>query len=276
MTDSKKRNLIIFLSVIALLLAGVLCSEVHKRSMERELRDQIGVYALQNEAAAAKIRAEMNALKASADAYDAHKAELSERVTRYLSDYNAALLVLVNQSHPLPPDYAPQLVRLDDKYLIDRRCAAELIRMIDDCRAAGNHPVLCSAYRTQEYQQELYDNKIKRLLAAGYNPDDTPSLAAQSVAPPGTSEHQLGLAVDIRDEYNVYLDESQERTGTQKWLMANCTDYGFLLRYPNGSSEITGIIYEPWHYRYVGKAAAKEITERGVTLEEYLQFPEGT
>ena len=276
MNDSKKRNLIIILSVAALLLVGVLLSETYKRSMERALRVQISSYALKNEAAAVKIRAEMNTLKASADAYDAHRAELSERMTKYLTDYNKALLTLVNPSHALPPDYAPHLVRLDDKYLIDRRCAAELIRMIDDCRAAGNHPVLCSAYRTQEYQQELYDNKIKRLLAAGYSLDDAPGIAAQSVAPPGTSEHQLGLAVDIIDEYNVNLDESQERTGTQKWLMANCTDYGFILRYPNGSSEITGIIYEPWHYRYVGKAIAKEITERGVTLEEYLQFPGGT
>ena len=91
------------------------------------------------------------------------------------------------------------------------------------------------------------------------------------VAVPGTSEHQLGLALDIVDADNQLLDESQENTAVQKWLMEHSWEYGFILRYPNDKSEITGIIYEPWHYRYVGKEDAEKIHSQGVCLEEYLQ-----
>ena len=95
--------------------------------------------------------------------------------------------------------------------------------------------------------------------------------AAKSVALPGTSEHQLGLSMDILDVDNPDLDNSQEWTPTQQWLMKHCYEYGFILRYPNGTSELTGIIYEPWHYRYVGRAVAEEITSLGITLEEYVE-----
>ena len=88
---------------------------------------------------------------------------------------------------------------------------------------------------------------------------------------PGTSAHQLGLAVDIVDLSNQNLNESQEDTAVQKWLMENSWRYGFILRYPNDKSDVTGIVYEPWHYRYVGKEAAKEIYGQGICLEEYLE-----
>ena len=92
------------------------------------------------------------------------------------------------------------------------------------------------------------------------------------MAIPGTSEHQLGLAVDIIDNRNWNLNESQAQMPTQKWLMEHSWRYGWILRYPNEKSEITGIIYEPWHYRYVGKEIAAEIHDLGVCLEEYLQM----
>ena len=110
-----------------------------------------------------------------------------------------------------------------------------------------------------------------RLLGEGVAYDQAPVVAARSVAVPGTSEHQLGLAVDIIDELYVNLDYWQQFTSVQQWLMANCSDYGFILRYPNEKSEITGIIFEPWHYRYVGVSTAKAIEESGLTLEEYLE-----
>ena len=95
------------------------------------------------------------------------------------------------------------------------------------------------------------------------------------MAVPGTGEHELGLAADLMDESYPYLDEEQENTPTQRWLMENSWRYGFILRYPNGSTEITGILYEPWHYRYVGRGPAEEICRMGVTLEEYLLAREG-
>ena len=94
--------------------------------------------------------------------------------------------------------------------------------------------------------------------------------AARIVARPGTREHQLGYAVDITDSGYRKLNKDQEKTATQQWLMANCRDYGFIVRYPTGTTNITGIIYEPWHYRYVGVELAAELKESGITLEEYL------
>ena len=186
------------------------------------------------------------------------------------------LLTLVNPWHKLPEDWETELQLVNDDgdewQYIDTRCADALLQMLADCAEAGNDPYICSGYRTMEKQQYLFNNKIARLVAAGTDPKDAPEIAAQSVAIPGTSEHQLGLAADIIDLNYPYLDEGQEQTPTQKWLMENSWKYGFILRYPNGSSDITGIIYEPWHYRYVGLDAAKEIYDLGVTLEEYLDM----
>lgn len=187
------------------------------------------------------------------------------------------LLILVNPWNKLPEDYQPELEEIpqadtEDPLYVDVRCAEALRQMIADCKEAGNYPYICSAYRSLEKQQFLFNNKIRRLVLEGVDPDEAPEIAAMSVAKPNTSEHQLGLAVDIIDFFYTNLDKGQEETSTQQWLMENSWRYGFILRYPNGSSEITGIIYEPWHYRYVGEEAAAEIYELGVTLEEYLDM----
>ena len=179
-------------------------------------------------------------------------------------------LRLVNPWHAMPADYAPELTDIGGGQAVDARCADALLEMLEDCRSAGLSPVVCSSYRTWETQQALYDNKIARVMAEGYSEADAPAVAATVVAVPGTSEHQLGLAVDIVDAGYMEMDEAQEQTAVQQWLMAHCQEYGFILRYPTGKSETTGIIYEPWHYRYVGREAAQEITARGICLEEYL------
>ena len=190
-----------------------------------------------------------------------------------------SLLMLVNAEHPLPEDYAPELVQVEDKdgrtYQLDVRCAQAFWDMMADCAAAGGEPYICSGFRLRRDQEELYQDKIKRLIEGGTDPEEAPEEAAKTVAVPGTSEHESGLAADLIDESYPYLDELQEQTPTQKWLMENSWRYGFILRYPNGTTEQTGIIYEPWHYRYVGERYAGEIFRMGVTLEEYLQRREG-
>ena len=189
------------------------------------------------------------------------------------------LLLLVNRWNELSEDYAPELelvAELDGRrYELDRRCSEALWDMLADCAAAGGHPYICSAYRSAEDQQKLYQDKVRRLEKDGVSREEAPELAAESVALPGTSEHQLGLAVDIIDEEYPFLDEGQEETATQIWLMENSWRYGFILRYPNGTTEQTGIIYEPWHYRYVGREYAEEIHRMDLTLEEYLLRREG-
>ncbi len=180
------------------------------------------------------------------------------------------LLTLVNPWNELPEDWQVDLVTLSNGLQIDRRCYDALQEMMDACREAGYEPLICSAYRTQETQQDLFNNKVAKLEAEGKSHDEAVQEAGTVVAVPGTSEHQLGLTVDVVDVNNQNLTEEQEKTPTQKWLMANSWRYGFIHRYPNSKSDITGIIYEPWHYRYVGKDAAQEIFNKGITLEEYL------
>ena len=193
---------------------------------------------------------------------------------------NPELLMLVNPWNPLPEGYEPEIefvYRLQGRdYWLDTRCVADFKLMMNDCRAAGAQPYLCSAHRTWEKQEQLFNEKIRNLVwEEHYAWENAPAVAAQTVAVPGTSEHQLGLAVDIIDWEHPYLDEEQENTRSQIWLMEHCWDYGFILRYPNGTTELTGIIYEPWHYRYVGQPYAQEIHRMGLTLEEYLTLRQG-
>lgn len=179
-------------------------------------------------------------------------------------------LVVVNRWHPISETYKISLTQLRNNQPVDERCYPDLQAMMDDCRRAGLSPLICSSYRTWEKQTLLYQNKVAQLIREGYPEAEAKKEASTSNAIPGTSEHQLGLAVDIVDNSNQRLDETQEDTAVQKWLLENSWKYGFILRYPAGKSEITGIIYEPWHYRYVGKEAAKEIYEQRICLEEYL------
>ena len=180
-------------------------------------------------------------------------------------------LCLVNPWHPLPEGYQPQLTQVENGHQVDSRCAADLEAMLADCRAAGHTPLLCSSYRTQEKQTQLYNNLVQKQIARGNSRSEAMAKAAKEVAVPGTSEHQLGLAVDIVDTQNQVLNRAQEDTAVQQWLMEHCWEYGFILRYPSDKEAVTGIVYEPWHYRYVGLQAARTIHEQGLCLEEYLQ-----
>ena len=185
---------------------------------------------------------------------------------------NGQHLPFVNPWHFLPEDYTVELTPINDTHKIASIAYQDYLDMMADCEAAGFVPAVCSSYRTQEYQDGLYQNRIKRYVDEGYSEEEATELAGKSVAIPGTSEHQLGLALDIVDNKNWKLDESQADMPTQKWLMENSWRYGWILRYPNEKSEITGIIYEPWHYRYVGKTIAKEIYDLDICLEEYLEM----
>lgn len=180
-------------------------------------------------------------------------------------------LLLVNRTHPIPDNFAIETTPLVNGQAVDSRVYQELQNMMDAARAKGLEPLICSSYRTMEKQASLYNAQVQSCLNQGYPREEAQRQAAIWVAPPGTSEHQLGLAVDIVAASYQLLDEEQENTPEQKWLMKHCAEYGFILRYPTDKSDITGIGYEPWHYRYVGKKAAKEIMERGICLEEYLE-----
>lgn len=182
------------------------------------------------------------------------------------------LLLLVNPWTPLPEDFLPgELVPVQNDQAVDARAYPDLQDMLQDMSQAGLSPLICSSYRSQERQQELYDNKVQRVMAEGVSLEAAQAEAARWVARPGTSEHQTGLAVDIVSLSNQMLDETQESTPEFQWLAENAWKYGFILRYPSDKSEKTGIAYEPWHFRFVGKEAAEEMHDLGLCLEEYLE-----
>ena len=183
-------------------------------------------------------------------------------------------LKLVNRDHPMTetdvPEVSTETVDTNG-YQVDVRIMQDLETMFADARAAGRNPMICSAFREWDMQVSLYENKITRVMQEeGLSYEEAAVKAATVVAKPDTSEHQIGLALDIVSSEYQELDEAQMETEDQKWLMENSWKYGFILRYPMDKSEITGVIFEPWHYRYVGKRAAKEITEQNLTLEEYV------
>lgn len=182
------------------------------------------------------------------------------------------LLLLVNPWTPLPEDFLPgELVPVQNDQAVDARAYPDLQNMLQDMSQAGLSPLICSSYRSQERQQELYDNKVQRVMDEGASLEAAQAEAARWVARPGTSEHQTGLAVDIVSLSNQMLDETQESTPEFQWLAENAWKYGFILRYPSDKSEKTGIAYEPWHFRFVGKEAAEEMHDLGLCLEEYLE-----
>ena len=171
-------------------------------------------------------------------------------------------LVLVNSTHPLPEDFSIQTAEMPGGETVDARIADPLTQMLDACAAAGYHPFVRSGFRTRETQQAILNNRIKDYEAEGLSLERARDAALDWVALPGTSEHELGLAVDINDENGD--------TGMYDWLAEHAHEYGFIQRYPPEKSSITGISHEPWHYRYVGEEAATAIYEEGITLEEYL------
>ena len=187
-------------------------------------------------------------------------------------DPSAWNLLLVNPWNRIPGDFTVRLKTLGIGHKVDERIAWDLQRMIGDAKKEGFSLIIISSYRTMEKQTSLYHNLVNKYVNQGKGREEAKRLAAQWVAIPGTSEHQLGLALDIVSRNYQDLNKKQEDTAEQKWLMENSYRYGFILRYPNGKTEVTGIGYEPWHYRYVGMEAAKYIFEKNITLEEYLQL----
>lgn len=180
-------------------------------------------------------------------------------------------LILVNYQHPIPDDYSVLLIQLKNDQSVDERIYPELQDMMDAAKVDGIYPLISSSYRTTEMQETLYLEKVEEYKNKGYLNNKAEQLAQMWVALPGTSEHQIGLAVDIGVDHSQILNGSQSSSDVHQWLMANSYKYGFILRYPEGKTDITGVNYEPWHYRYVGKEVAKEITEKGICLEEYLE-----
>lgn len=192
-----------------------------------------------------------------------------------ITDTNVAWnLILVNPKNKLPSSFKVATSKVTAKYTTGDRDYYFDSRAIDDlhamCQAALDDGVrlsICSTYRTYDYQKNLYEKRVKRCMnEEGLSEAAARVKAATIVAIAGTSEHNLGLAVDF---YPV--TEQFEKTEQYKWLNKHAEEYGFIMRYPTSKKEITGIIYEPWHYRYVGKDVALEMKSKGICFEEYCE-----
>ena len=178
-------------------------------------------------------------------------------------------MILVNRDYILPDGYKPELAPCitsdPDSLKLDYRVAPYYNEMYLAALEDGITLTPVSGYRSVERQKNNFENKIQKYMNDGYGKIEATQMAATIILPPGTSEHNAGLAMDICSLY-----ESFENTDEFKWLSENAADYGFILRYPEDKQDITKIIYEPWHWRYVGVEAAKAMKSSGQCLEEYL------
>ena len=180
-------------------------------------------------------------------------------------DTSEEQFMLVNQWNMLDAAYVPEVQEIENVE-ISTLAYDSLQQFVADARAEGLKVFISSGYRSYEIQEELMEEDV-----SAYGQEE----ALKTLAMPGASEHQTGLAVDLTDVYYEYKDESIENTETYQWLLAHCQEYGFILRFPKGKEAITGIDYEPWHFRYVGVEAATYIQEHSLTLEEFLSLYTG-
>jgi len=202
------------------------------------------------------------------------------KATQNAEREDAQFLILVNWEHPISAERPEDLVRLDSVFgdevmlvnpegSIQKDAAAAAREMFLDAREEGiGKYKLTGAYRSVQYQDQLFADKLAEDPAYGSNPYQHPV----KVMPGNCTEHATGLALDILAVSYEKSNDDYAKTEEGKWLLEHAHEYGFILRYPKDKEHITGVIYEPWHYRYVGKQAAEEIYEQNVCLEEYLDF----
>ena len=190
---------------------------------------------------------------------------------------DAPLTRLINYEHQIPADYASADMVLvegldtegvlsysSDGLMGDREATLAFLEMIVAARAEGVEGYLLkSVYRTYGEQRRLWDNKVADV--PGYGSDGAPVVTAY----PGASEHQAGLAFDVSSVKHRKLNAAFAETEQCQWLYAHCTEFGFIVRYPEGSESVTGIMYEPWHFRYVGVELAAYLTDNGLILEQF-------
>ena len=253
----KKRMLALAGSLTSIICVGMLIGTVYAQTLEQEQQEEAVV---QEIVLPDVLEEETKQSTEELNAEDEYEENLPD-------DWN---LILVNRTHPIPEDYEVELKPIGSGHQIDARAYDDFRAMIQAAKSEGIYIYVTSSYRDLDKQTDLYNKKVESYVMQGYSYENAKEQAGQVVAVPGTSEHHLGLALDfVSSEYRK-LDEKQENTKGFQWLEEHSWEYGFILRYPNGETDITGIIYEPWHFRYVGLEAAKEITESGLTLEEYL------
>ncbi|MDR0949848.1 MAG: M15 family metallopeptidase [Lachnospiraceae bacterium] len=208
-------------------------------------------------------------LEYNADLIPSVETVLPEQTQKIVFEREDWRLLLVNKQYPVPDGYSVILATIKGSMKCDERIIEDLLAMLQAAKKDDMNLLVQSPYRDEARQEMLFERKIDRYLAKGLSYLEAFRLSSQTVTVPGYSEHQIGLALDIASDSYMSLDAGFGETDEGKWLREHCAQYGFILRYPSGKEDITGIEYEPWHFRYVGKEAAAIIMEEQITLEEF-------
>ena len=185
---------------------------------------------------------------------------------------------LVNRENPISDELNIELYTLGSGEQVNEKIVSEYVAMIEAAEKVGLYLTTISGYRSIDYQEILYNATLSEYLAENYLFEEAQRKTEEYVQLPKSSEHHTGLAVDIASQKfkdsGADLTEDLADTKEYQWLLENASDYGFILRYPKGKEEITGIHYEPWHFRYVGKDMAKFMEQNNLTLEEIHELYE--
>lgn len=188
---------------------------------------------------------------------------------------NPQLLVLVNKDRILEDEFNVELTSIcQGRLQASAWLYSDLVQMLSDANKAGHSYWIASAYRSRQRQQQLVDEDVNDLMQKGMTYEQALKETYEETMPAGYSEHETGLALDILCANNTKMDVSQEKEDANIWLQEHCHEYGFILRYPKDKVDITKINYEPWHFRYVGKDAAKFMKEHDMVLEEFYDMLE--
>lgn len=185
-------------------------------------------------------------------------------------------LLLVSGKNPLPDNYKADLTTIDG-FEINKKVKPYYEKLAAAAKKAGYPLTIVSAYRSVNYQKQIYQQHIENDMAQGMTKKEAEKDTANYMTKPGTSEHHTGLSLDVLteeyiDKNGTELNGSFGSTKGGKWLASHCAEYGFIIRYPEDKYKITGIKYEPWHIRYVGKENAEYMTKHDLSLEEYVKL----
>ena len=180
-------------------------------------------------------------------------------------------LILINKQHPIPDDYEYVLGTITGSMQCDARIIDDLLQMLQRARDEGIELMIISPYRELAYQELLFNRRIDSYVRRGMSYLEAYRRTAMTITVPGTSEHQVGLAIDITSPGHRQLNAAFADTKAGRWLNDYSFEHGFILRYPKGKEYITGIEFEPWHFRYVGKEAARVIKEENLAFEEFVE-----
>lgn len=264
--DRHRLKKILVIGIIIGAAAGILFTMIVAGNSKRKT-------AADYETQLAELEEENSSLTSQLEEATAEEPSAAEQLA---SEDDSWMLTLIDTEHTLDSSYTPELSSLDDSHSVDSRILEAAQQMIAAGEAEGLSFNITSAYRSYDDQRSVFNTTMQSWIASGYTPLDAYDETKLSVQIPGSSEQASGLALDITSSEYAELDDEQASTEEAQWLAANCATYGFILRYPSDKTDITGIVYEPWHYRYVGTEAAAEIMSQGITLEEYLGVASST